>query len=365
MKSLPPLYSRTSNGAVQVWSIVVDGDGFYTVEGLKGGKFTESKPTKCKPKNVGKANATTASEQAEVEAKAKWDKKIASGYFESEKDIDQVKFFEPMLAKKFGEVEFSYPVWTQPKLDGMRCIVKADGMWSRNGKKVVSAPHIFKALKPLFDKFPDLIFDGELFTDKLKNDFNKIMSLAKRTKPTQDELDESERLLQYHIYDFPSCKKNFTGRFNDLLNLFINDGKPDCIKIVHTQVVGNKEELDAEYAKFLEDGQEGQIIRTDSPYENKRSKYLLKRKEFLDEEFEILDIEEGKGTRSGMFGRAILKTKKGIEFEANARGTHEYYAELLKNKKDIIGKMATVRYQNLTPDGKPRFGVMVAIRDYE
>jgi hypothetical protein len=38
---------------------------------------------------------------------------------------------------------------------------------------------------------------------------------------------------------------------------------------------------------------------------------------------------------------------------------------LLKNKKNYIGEMATVRYQNMTPDGKPRFGVIVGIRNYE
>jgi DNA ligase-1 len=100
-------------------------------------------------------------------------------------------------------------------------------------------------------------------------------------------------------------------------------------------------------------------------YENKRSKFLLKRKEFVDDEFKILEITEGKGNRSGMFGRARLVTSSGIEFEANARGNEQFYIDLLKNKKNYIGEMATVRYQNMTPDGKPRFGVIVAIRNYD
>jgi len=119
------------------------------------------------------------------------------------------------------------------------------------------------------------------------------------------------------------------------------------------------------YAEYLKDGQEGQMIRINDVYENKRSKFLLKRKEFIDDEFRIVDISEGNGNRSGMFGRAHLITSSGIEFEANARGNVSFYEELLKNKSEYIGKMATVRYQNLTPDGKPRFGVIITIRDYE
>jgi ATP-dependent DNA ligase len=129
--------------------------------------------------------------------------------------------------------------------------------------------------------------------------------------------------------------------------------------------VKNKEELDERYSEYLTDGQEGQIIRVDGPYENKRSKFLIKRKEFIDAEFKILGITEGKGNRSGMFGRAQCITDAGVKFEANARGNEQFYIDLFENREKYRGKMATVRYQNMTPDGKPRFGVIVAIRDYD
>lgn len=137
------------------------------------------------------------------------------------------------------------------------------------------------------------------------------------------------------------------------------------IVIVDTALVNNQEELDTKYQEYLADGQEGQMIRTDDVYENKRSKFLIKRKEFIDAEFKILDITEGKGNRSGMFGRARLVTSKGVEFEANARGNEQFYIDLFNNRESYIGEMATVRYQNMTPDGRPRFGVIVAIRNYE
>jgi DNA ligase-1 len=267
-----------------------------------------------------------------------------------------------MLAKKYEDVDFPFPVYTQPKLDGMRCIVRKDGMWSRTGKKIASAPHIYNALKHLFEEDPSLIFDGEIFCDKFKNDFNSIISLAKQTKPTKEDLDKSEASLQYWVYDLPSSELVFSKRNAELKKLL---PKHNSIVMVDTALVNDQEELDAKYQEYLTDGQEGQMIRTDDVYENKRSKFLLKRKEFVDDEFKILEITEGKGNRSGMFGRARLVTSSGIEFEANARGNEQFYIDLLKNKKNYIGEMATVRYQNMTPDGKPRFGVIVGIRNYE
>ena len=363
MKTLPTLFSRTSTGAIQTWQMIVDGNKYYSITGQQDGKKIENEPTVCEGKNIGKKNETSPSEQAYSEAEAKWDKKSKTGYTTDVNKIDScTSYVEPMLAKKYEDVDFSFPVHTQPKLDGMRCIVRKDGMWSRTGKKIASAPHIYNALKHLFEEDHSLIFDGEIFCDKFKNDFNSIISLAKQTKPTKEDLDKSEVSLQYWVYDLPSSELVFSKRNAELKKLL---PKHNSIVMVDTALVNDQEELDAKYQEYLTDGQEGQMIRTDDVYEGKRSKFLLKRKEFVDDEFKILDITEGKGNRSGMFGRARLVTSSGIEFEANARGNEQFYVDLLKNKKNYIGEMATVRYQNMTPDGKPRFGVIVAIRNYE
>ena len=79
-----------------------------------------------------------------------------------------------------------------------------------------------------------------------------------------------------------------------------------------------------------------------------------------DEEFEIVDIIEGDGNRSGMFGYAILRDKNGKTFRSSSRGNHEFYSRILKDKATLIGKSVTVRFQNYTPDEKiPRFPVIV------
>jgi DNA ligase-1 len=47
------------------------------------------------------------------------------------------------------------------------------------------------------------------------------------------------------------------------------------------------------------------------------------------------------------------------------RGTHEERAVLLNNAGSYVAKKLTVRYQELTDDGIPRFPVGISFRDYE
>ena len=88
---------------------------------------------------------------------------------------------------------------------------------------------------------------------------------------------------------------------------------------------------------------------------DKRSKTLLKHKSFMDEEYTILDICEGEGNRTGTAGYMVFETADGKPFKSNVKGTWEETAEILKSKKKLIGKQATIKYFNLTPDGIPRF----------
>ena len=364
---LPTLYSLTSNGLTQSWRIEVKDDQFRTHEGIVNGVITTSSWTACEGKNLGRANETSAIEQAKREAAAKHKKKLEAGYYEDIAHINDPKFFEPMLAKKWKDYadEITFPVYSQPKLDGTRCVVSRKGLFSRNGKPIASAPHIWEAVKHLFDRNPSLVLDGELYTHKFKHDFNRIISLAKKAKPTEEELKESADVLQYWIYDCSfGDDLTFWARFKRL-NSFVSVSGPS-IHLVPTHKIISQDELDRLYSDYLGDGYEGQMIRLDAPYDNKRSKSLLKRKEMQDAEFELVDLEEGRGNLTGIAARAILKTKNGIQFEAGMIGTHEYCADLLKNKKKVIGHMATVVYQNLTPDkGVPRFGKLKSIRDYE
>jgi DNA ligase-1 len=358
---LKTIYKKTKTGATQEWTIEVDGNKYRTHSGQVGGAITTNEWTVVYGKNVGKANGTTDSEQALKEAEAKRTKKLESGYFEDVNNINEQQYFEPMLAAKWEDYKdkIQYPIYSQPKLDGIRCIVTKDGMFSRNGKPIVSAPHIRKALDKLFKHEPHLILDGELYADKFANDFNKIVSLVKRTKPTAEDLMDSEKQIEYHVYDVPSVDETFTGRWRELDELALDF--PKCVKKVETHIITEEFYITDWYENYIERGYEGQMLRLDSKYENKRSKSLLKHKTFVDEEYTILDICEGEGNRTGTAGYMVFETAEGKPFKSNVKGTWEETAEMLKSKKKLIGKQATIKYFNLTPDGIPRFPFVINI----
>jgi DNA ligase 1 len=356
---LNTLYKRAVNGKINEWTVEVENNCFRTISGYNDGVKTTSEWTCCAGKNIGKKNETTPEQQALAEAQAMWTKKLELGSYESIDDIDTPKFFNPMLAHKFEDHKdkITYPVFSQPKLDGIRCIVRADGMWSRNGKKIVSAPHIYEAMKPLFEVNPDLIFDGELYADKFANDFNAICSLVKKTKPTSNDLAKSKESIQYHIYDLPSCSGTFTQRNKALIDIGVPRG---CI-IVTTDKVNNENELMGCYGAYVNWGYEGQMIRLDKEYESKRSKSLLKHKSFVDEEYIILDVVEGEGNKTGMVGSFVFESKTGHIFNSSPKYSWDECKELWKQRQELIGKSATVKYFNLTPDGVPRFPYVINI----
>ncbi|NBU81612.1 MAG: hypothetical protein EBS55_08195 [Flavobacteriaceae bacterium] len=361
---LETIYKKTKTGATQEWTIEVVNNKYRTHSGQVGGVITTNEWTICYGKNVGRANATTDKEQAMLEAVAKRTKKLESGYFENIKHIHKQQYFEPMLASKWEDSKdkIEYPIFSQPKLDGIRCIVTKDGMFSRNGKPIISAPHIRESLDGLFTEYPDLIFDGELYADKFANDFNKIVSLVKKTKPTDADLKESKKNIQYWIYDLPSEDDTFEIRSQSLYDLFMEWSyfNAHCIN-VDTDICQSEKEVMEYYEKYVNDGFEGQMLRLDKKYENKRSKSLMKHKSFVDEEYTILDIVEGEGNRTGTAGYMVFETADGKRFKSNVKGTMEETAEMLKNKKKLIGKEATIKYFNLTPDGIPRFPYVINI----
>lgn len=362
---LPVIYKYTQTGAVQQWQIIADGDSFYTISGQQGGKLTTSSPTVCKGKNIGKSNETSPKEQALLEAKAKWQKKCDEGY--SQILTEGSGFFEPMLAddaKKSKLLDFKVRTFVQPKLDGLRAINSQKKIMSRNGKEYLAVPHL------AIDS--NIILDGELYNHDYKDDFNKIVSLCKKIKPTPEELKESSEKVQHWIYDFPSHKGVFSERYKALLAWHLDEfgtetGVP--FKIVDTYEVFSQEDIEKYHEQFLSEGYEGTIIRLDlGDYENKRSKQLLKYKDFVDEEFEIIGYEEGEGGRVGTIGKFHIRHDDGIrQFKSNVKGDFDYLRQVWKDRKKYVGKKATIKYFRRTPDGIPRFPYIIKLNrdEYE
>ena len=166
--------------------------------------------------------------------------------------------------------------------------------------------------------------------------------------------DVKQRILTVPILD-----KNISGYLYDLFMEW-SYFTAHCI-LVDTDICASEKEVTEYYEKYVDEGYEGQMLRLDAFYENKRSKNLLKHKSFIDEEYTIVDICEGEGNRAGTAGYFVFQTKDGKPFKSNVKGTWEETAEMLKNRKKLIGKEATVKYFNLTPDGIPRFPYVINI----
>lgn len=372
------LFKLNLNSQIQSWEIEVDGPKYRTSEGLLNGKITTSNWTYTKPKNIGKANYRDAEQQALDEAYAKITKKKEQGYYENKDDIYKGKqFLEPMLAHKYQDNkklvdEHVRDYYCQPKLDGIRNVHSNQGSWSRKGKKFICIPYIeeeaTRFLKFIRKNYaPHIIaLDGELYNHTLKADFEKITSLVRKTKPSEEDIQESRNFLRYYIYDFIDPELSFMRRQSILRKAFIEFGDIAYLNRVPTHHIASLNDMNKYYEHYLKAGYEGQMLRLgDSKYFNGRTKFLLKRKEFQDQEASVLDIIEGVGNASGLAATALCKWDNGVKFSSSIMGSQAFRKNLLLNKAKVIGLQATIRFQNLTRDGKPRFPRLVEIRDYE
>lgn len=355
------IYKVDSKGKVREWSISVgieNGVNYYEVShGQKDGAMQLSKVYVESGKNQGKKNATTACEQCLLEATALWQKQVdRKGYTES---IQSEPPNLPMLAHKYFEHQdkITWPAIASTKIDGVRLIITIKDevvkATSRTGTEIVNIAHITNELLALRK---DIVLDGELYSDD--HPFEELISIVRKTK-TQDP-----RMGNVYFYAFDIINdKTYHERVVELDHLV---GGLKNTKIVPWKILKNEDALLKLHTKVTSEGYEGVMIRNiDSYYQmNKRSYDLLKVKTFLDEEFEIVGWKVGKGKFANV-PTFIFKMIDGKTFDAVPKGTEEVRAEYLKNAKKLIGKMATVRYFEFTNDGKPRFGVMLGVRDYE
>lgn len=366
MEHFKKLYKRTTTGAIQVWWLELSGDKYRTHCGQMDGAIVVSEWTACHGKNEGRANATTPEQQALSEVKAKYVRKRKDGYADTAGEATVSERFSPMLAKDFDDYAAKLDIgacYSQPKLDGIRVIATSTGLFSRKGDRIVSLPHIEDALAPIFEAYENLVIDGEAYSHSLHDNFNTITSLVRKTSGLTSADIEASKQLQFWVYDIyvpenssmPFAKRQLT--YHDLLTAKYPS---EFLIPVNTTQISSRDQLDEIYESYMNEGFEGQMVRTqDSPYEQKRTKALLKRKEFVDSEFEVLEILEGAGNASGGAKIAWFRHDKdpGKRFKADVVGTKAERAEILRNAASLVGKMATVKYfKQRTPDDKPRFG---------
>jgi ATP-dependent DNA ligase len=282
---------------------------------------------------------------------------------------------KPMLAHKFSNsrVDWSQPVYIQPKLDGVRCLFTKDGAYSRTGKKFMNLAHIELALISFFKQNPDVILDGELYNHKLKNDFEKIISLVRKQKPTTEDRLEAQYLVEFHVYDYFDGVKydSYKTRMQQLVTSDIYSyqdsfGK-SSIKYVPAYLVNNYEESRTYHHAFLAESYEGSIIRLDGLYKHGRSYDLMKFKDFSDAEATIIGYEEGKGKRTDTVGKFLMMDDEGVEFGCPPGKGYNYndLSNMLLNISDYMGQRATFTYFQRTKAGSYRHPLFKCLRNYE
>ena len=280
---------------------------------------------------------------------------------------------KPMLAHKFdiNRVDYTQPegYYIQPKLDGIRCVFTANGAWSRNDKKFMNLKHIEMALKPFFEQQPDVVLDGELYNHKLKHDFEKIVSLVRKQKPTEEDRRNAQHLIQFHVYDYFSMDSHYENYQTRMHNLNVADFYGPCIKHVPSYRVRKHEEaLNMHCDAFLSNGYEGSILRDGSAlYKHGRSYGLMKFKDFSDTEASIVGYEIGKGKRTGTLGKFLMMDDDGNKFGCPPGKGYNYkdLKNMLENIQDYIGQRATFTYFQRTNAGSYRHPLFKCIRNYE
>lgn len=406
------LYGVSKGGKALFWTIWVEPyeTGFQVI--TEYGEVGTSNPQRTKPtiflkgKNIGKSNETTPYQQAVLTLKRKClDKKEKQGYCDNlesvQQNITKESVLYPMLANKLSKrdlLKLKYPVYIQPKLDGVRCVAYMRNghvvLQSRTGKPFVGLAHIEEELMAFFKQYPKVVLDGELgcfpkysgdntgnssppmfYTSLLPENytqppfsFQEVCGYVKRTRKTPS--DPEYDAIEYHIFDVIDkdswmMRKETLCEFENMIS-----GMPHLM-IVGSILISSSAEFLKYHGLFMACGYEGTMYRAPNGIylEKYRSRELLKYKDMQTEEYPIVGYQEGRGNDQGTVIWVVrVGNGDGDDYKTckvRPKGTRETRIKWLQNAEQYIGKMLTVQFQELTDDGIPRFPVGIAIRDYE
>lgn len=265
-----------------------------------------------------------------------------------------------LVDPKFG---WSWPVLVQPKLDGerMRAICmgkeKTPILLSSTEHKIISVPHIQRALQSL-DIHAEL--DGELYIHG--KDFSEIASIVSRTK----NLHPDHSTMEYHVFDVINSDAQIhrSSNLQDMLDSTLLQSTKE-IKIVQNHFCFCPEFLMDKYTEILALGYEGIVIRhLKAYYERKRSRFVMKFKPKKTDIYQIMSLEEGSGSHSGMVGAYWCQGSDNTLFKVSAgEFSHQERKGIWENRAEVVSHMLEISYQNLTKSGAPRFGLAKRILD--
>ena len=294
----------------------------------------------------------------------------------------------PMKCQPFKERKFEYPAIAQPKLNGIRGVMReetlTDGVGlfateiptitvrSKKGLRY-NVPHITDIVpKSLFDKtFGTISLDGELYIHGKR--LNEIKSAVPQLRDN-GIVDNSSNphlipYITFCVFDLAVEDMPQSDRIVrlDIIKAILAENNITTIQVVPHVIVYNDAEVYELANKWVAEGYEGVVIRNmEAEYKfGSRPMTMMKLKFIKDGEFEILDvIPKPKEPETGIF---ILRNDTNDHtFECNPTGTFKERAEYLANKQNYIGKQALVRYRERSGVKEVPFHANVlTIRDYE
>lgn len=370
------LHKINNNNVEQIWTLTLKDNSFVVVWGQKDGKLQSKTTTISEGKNIGRSNETTPEQQAKMEAEKlirkqieiksyTWiDRPVNLTTISKEAHTTHMDVPQPMLANDALLPQHNKKVFAQsliavqPKIDGNRCLynLKTKKLYSRTRKEILSLPHLSAFIDKACKSIDADWVDGELYSDKLT--FNDIQSIIRQKHSLMTHEDiEFAKTIGINVFDVIS-KHNQEKRI-DVVNRVVNN---DNVKVVKTEII-SPADLQKYHDKYVEEGYEGIIIRLlNGVYEHKRSKYLFKYKQFIDEEYKVVGFTSEKHDKTKM-GAAILQFDKNTTFKARPKMTEKEKAFIFENQKDYIGRMATIKFQRYdAKTGVPIFGALIKFR---
>jgi ATP-dependent DNA ligase len=368
---LPKLYHKDSKGNLRTWQVSVQTynsknrlSKIITESGIKGKKSSKWEK-EIHPKNVGRKNETSSEEQAWLEARSLYKQKMDKKYSTSILAAGEVKY-NVMLAHDYSKhkkkLDNQFPVYIQPKLDGVRALA----MWDSNRKKVIlksrgnqlwNLPHISD---PLEEWLPyNVILDGEVYKHGLN--FQEISRLVKKERPETSYLS----LFVYDMIDEFDPNKTYADRKIRVDELLDTDRDGLCLCPTHICI--NHNEIVRMTGHFVELGYEGSIVRSpEGIYKlGYRSYDLLKFKHFQDEEYKIIGHKSAKTFYQGdpfEYVIWVCEIPGGRTFDVVPKGTFEQRKEWLDNASSYYGQQLKVKFFRKSEDNVPIFPVGLGIR---
>lgn len=267
-----------------------------------------------------------------------------------------------------------YPVWIEPKLDGLRCIaIKSSGkctLYTRNGNEIDTLPRIKSAIEA--SKLDNFVLDGEA----IGKDWSETDSVIMSRKHAKDDAD-----IVFNVFDAMSLedwKSNLTNHFiarRTFASGQVSNIGNQSIKIVeHGSVVNNEQELLQKYHEHCALGYEGSMVKILAvPYSFGRSSVIMKLKPVATIEGVIKGHFEARvGTkREGLFGGFFVEVRDGVTTRVGSGMSDKLKAEIqLNGPETYIGRVVECKFQasvvtedGLTEDGRMLFPRFVRFRD--